>query len=137
MQILLDTSLLYALNDADDQNHTKSASFLGDLTAQLYLPAPVLPELCYLLHSRLGHPAMRRFLTGLTNSDIELITIDSADLTHIAKILTQYADANLDFTDAAIITLAERLGFERIATFDRRDFAIVRPRHCDAFELLP
>ncbi len=64
-------------------------------------------------------------------------TIDSADLTHIAKILTQYADANLDFTDAAIITLAEQLGFERIATFDRRDFAIVRPRHCDAFELLP
>lgn len=24
-----------------------------------------------------------------------------------------------------------------IATIDRRDFAVVRPRHCDAFELIP
>jgi predicted nucleic acid-binding protein len=118
MQILLDTSLLYALNDADDQNHAKAVNFLGDLTSSLYLPVPVLPELCYLLHSRLG-------------------TIDASDLLRIAEILIEYADANLDFTDAALIALAERQGFERIATFDRRDFSLVRPRHCAAFELLP
>jgi len=137
MQILLDTSLLYALNDADDQNHAKAVNFLGDLTASLYLPVPVLPELCYLLHSRLGHMSMRRFLAGLVNSDIELVTIDASDLLRIAELLTEYADANLDFTDAALIALAERQGFERIATFDRRDFSLVRPRHCAAFELLP
>lgn len=137
MRILLDTSLLYALNDADDQNHPKSLAFVRGLTAQLYLPVPVLPELCYLLHSRLGHRAMRDFLTGLVRSDIELISIDQADLDRIGQLLANYADASLDFTDAAIIALAERLGFERIATFDRRDFALVRPRHCAAFTLLP
>jgi predicted nucleic acid-binding protein len=137
MQILLDTSLLYALNDADDQNHAKAVDFLSSLTAGLLLPAPVLPELCYLLHSRLGHIAMRRFLAGLVSSDIALVTIETSDLLRITEILNQYADANLDFTDAAIITMAERLGLERIATFDHRDFSLVRPQHCAAFELLP
>ena len=31
----------------------------------------------------------------------------------------------------------ERLKDPRVATFDRRDFTLVRPRHVDAFELLP
>jgi uncharacterized protein len=36
-----------------------------------------------------------------------------------------------------VITLAERYGTTRIATLNRRHFAVVRPRHADAFELLP
>jgi uncharacterized protein len=47
------------------------------------------------------------------------------------------AFANLDFTDVAIIALAERLHIEQVATFDRRGFALVRFRHRDAFELRP
>ena len=36
-----------------------------------------------------------------------------------------------------MITLAERLGTTRIATLNYRHFRVVRPRHADAFELLP
>lgn len=32
---------------------------------------------------------------------------------------------------------AERLNVRQIITTDRRDFSLVRPRHCVAFELLP
>jgi hypothetical protein len=53
------------------------------------------------------------------------------------KILEQYADSQLDFTDAAIVAIAERLTINRIYTLDRRDFSIIRPSHCDYFELLP
>jgi predicted nucleic acid-binding protein len=80
---------------------------------------------------------MRRFLTGLAQSDIQLIPVETADLPRITELLTTYADAELDFTDAAVIALAERLDIKHVATFDRRDFALVRPRHCDAFELFP
>ncbi|HEY84964.1 MAG TPA: PIN domain-containing protein [Chloroflexi bacterium] len=138
MKILLDTNFLYALNDLRDDNHKRSVDFLSNLTtASLFLPSPVLPELCYLLHSRLGHLAMRNFLTGLVDSDIELVPVDVADLPRVNKILAQYADARLDFADASIIAMAERLGITRILTFDRRDYSIVHPRHCNAFELLP
>lgn len=107
MQILLDTSFLYALNDAQDQNHLRTVNFLQALTAELFLPTPVLPELCYLLHSRLGHLAMRNFLVGLTQSDITLVALTTIDLDRAIEILAGYADAELDFADAALIAMAE------------------------------
>ncbi len=137
MKILLDTSFLYALNDRRDRNHPSSIEYLHTLSASLLLPTSVLPEVCYLLDSRLGHTAMRRFLGGLVASDIELVSIEAEGMQRVTEILAQYADARLDFADATIIALAERLGITRILTFDRRDFSIVRPRHCEFFELLP
>jgi predicted nucleic acid-binding protein len=49
----------------------------------------------------------------------------------------QYSDNQLDFTDAAIVAIAERLDITRVYTLDRRDFSIIRPSHCNYFELLP
>jgi predicted nucleic acid-binding protein len=49
----------------------------------------------------------------------------------------QYADNKLDFTDAAIVAISERLAITRVYTLDRRDFSVIRPKHCDYFELLP
>jgi predicted nucleic acid-binding protein len=107
VKILLDTSFLYALNDRRDRNHIRSTGFLHTLmSASLLLPTPVLPEVCYLLHSRLGHTAMRRFLSGLAASDIALESINTADIERVTEIWAQYADARLDFTDAAIVALA-------------------------------
>lgn len=43
--------------------------------------------------------------------------------------LSVYADAKLDFADATIVAMAERLDVETILTLERRDFSIVRPNH--------
>ncbi len=51
--------------------------------------------------------------------------------------MNQYADAEFNFTDTAIMAQAERLNINRIATFDRRDFSVFRPTHCEYLELLP
>lgn len=59
------------------------------------------------------------------------------DLKRIADIAQQYPRAEFDIVDLCIMAMAERLLITRIATFDRRDFNIYRPRHCDYFELLP
>ncbi|MFN4862237.1 MAG: VapC toxin family PIN domain ribonuclease, partial [Pseudanabaena sp.] len=45
--------------------------------------------------------------------------------------------SQLDFVDAVIVAIAERLRITRVLTLDRRDFSIMRPRHCDYFEILP
>ena len=39
-------------------------------------------------------------------------------------------------TDASLIAIAERLGVTRVATLDRAQFTVVKPAHCDAFELV-
>jgi uncharacterized protein len=137
MTTLLDTSFLFALTDNSDRNHQRVLDIAKNFDEALILPVVVLPEISYLLSSRLGHQAMRRFIASLTSSAIQIEPISQTDLARISEILEQYADTQLDFTDAAIVAIAERLLISRICTLDRRDFTIIRPRHCDYFELLP
>ena len=51
--------------------------------------------------------------------------------------MAKYADARFDFVDCCIMALVERLDITQICTFDRRDFGIFRPAHCEYLELLP
>jgi uncharacterized protein len=137
MTTILDTSFLFALTDESDRNHQQVLDIARNFDEALILPVVVLPEICYLTASRLGHQAMRRFVSSLTSSAVQLESISLEDLARISEILEQYADTQLDFTDAAIVAIAERLLVNRICTLDRRDFTIIRPKHCDYFELLP
>ena len=80
---------------------------------------------------------MRFFLKQVVASDTILEPISSADLQRVTEILDQYVDSRLDFVDATIIAIAERRNITHILTLDRRDFTIVRPKHCLYFEILP
>jgi predicted nucleic acid-binding protein len=60
-----------------------------------------------------------------------------SDWERIAELVRVYADLRLGGTDASLVALAERLGVTTIATINHRDFTVVRPRHTDAFTLLP
>jgi uncharacterized protein len=137
MTAILDTSFLLALTNTKDRNHSRVLNIARTISDPLILPISVLPEVCYLIASRLGHPVMRRFLKELTASSTVLEPITSLDLERVTEILEQYAESKLDFVDATIIAVAERQNVTRILTLDRRDFTIIRPRHNPYFELLP
>ncbi len=137
MTAILDTSFLFALTDQGDRNHQRVLAVAQSVNEPLVLPVVVLPEVCYLIASRLGHQAMRRFVSSVTSETIQVKSVTTEDLVRVHQILEQYADNQLDFTDAAIVAIAERLNITRVYTLDRRDFSIIRPSHCDYFELLP
>ncbi len=59
------------------------------------------------------------------------------DWQRIRELVERYADLPLGGTDASLIAIAERLGSTRVATLDRAHFHVIRPTHCDAFELVP
>jgi len=137
MTAILDTSFLFALTDQGDRNHQRVLAIAQNVNEPLVLPAVVLPEVCYLIASRLGHQAMRRFVSSVRPETIQVKSVTTEDLVRVHQILEQYADNQLDFTDAAIVAIAERLNITRVYTLDRRDFSVIRPRHCDYFELYP
>jgi uncharacterized protein len=60
-----------------------------------------------------------------------------SDWTRIAELTEQYKDLPLGIVDASVIALAERRRLDTIATLDHRHFATVKPRHIDAFTLVP
>lgn len=51
--------------------------------------------------------------------------------------IARYVDLDLGLIDAAVVAVAERLSVTTLASIDRRDLLVVRPSHCDAFELIP
>lgn len=108
-----------------------------NLSEEFLIPVTVLPEVTYMLASRLSHRVMRDFIKQLNASYWGIENLTPADLERTGQILSQYRDAELDFTDATIVALAERLDIDTILTLDRRDFHMVRPEHIRYFNLLP
>ncbi|MFN5263945.1 MAG: type II toxin-antitoxin system VapC family toxin [Pseudanabaena sp.] len=137
MTVVLDTSFLFALTDLTDLNHDRVLAVVQSINEPLLLPSFVLPEVCYLIASRLGHQAMRKFIANLVVSGVQIESMMATDLERVGQILEQYADSQLDFVDAVIVAISERLRITRVLTLDRRDFSIMRPIHCDYFEILP
>lgn len=77
------------------------------------------------------------FLRSMANGDLVPVELAPADYARMAELVEQYADLPLGTTDAAVITIAERLDIAEVATLDQRHFTVVRPRHATAFTLLP
>lgn len=137
MTALLDTSFLLAMTNVKDRNHSRVLEVAESIDDPLVLPVTVLPEVSYLIGSRLGYAVMQRFLSGLVAGNVTLETVTITDLKRVTEILEEYADSRLDFVDATIVAIAERMNVTRILTLDRRDFTIIRPKHHSHFEILP
>ena len=74
---------------------------------------------------------------ALAAGELLLEPVDPADLERMAELVGAYHDLPLGTVDASVVAVAERRGVTTIATLDRRHFGVVRPRHVDAFELVP
>lgn len=136
MALIVDSGPLYALRDEDDQYHRQCAEIaLGH--GEIVVPCSVLPEVSFHFEKNLGADQIQPLLNDLETGALRLEDIRPSDYSRIGELLDQYADLSLGFVDASIIAVAERLGIKSIFTIDRRDFSVVRPRHVDAFEILP
>jgi predicted nucleic acid-binding protein len=132
---VVDAGPLYAAADADDLDHERSLRALSRPDLRLVVPALVVAEATYFVGRRLGAPAESAFLRGIGALDVE--GPSGEDFVRMAQLVERYANFPLGGTDASLMALAERLQAPIVVTLDRRHFAAVRPRHRDAFELLP
>jgi uncharacterized protein len=132
---VVDAGPLYATANAGDRDHGASRAALARADLQLVVPALVVAEATYFVATRLGPKAESAFLRGLATLEIEPPT--AGDIERMADLVDEYADFPLGGTDASVVALAERLRAPIVITLDRRHFQAVRPRHREAFELLP
>lgn len=136
--VVIDTGVLLATADADDDWHERSTSALEDLRpAERLLPVPVAVEAAWFIASRLGAHAENVFIASIAAGHFEMVDLTPTDWARCAVLTRQYLDLGLGLVDASVIAAAERLGVTTVASIDRRDLLVVRPAHCDAFELIP
>jgi uncharacterized protein len=135
MPLLVDTGILYALADRSDQWHETCVAFLAAERERLLTPVTVLPEVTYLLQTRLGSGAERAFVRSLAARELDVEPLKDRDVLRAAEILEAFPA--IGFVDATVVAIAERLKLTRLATTDRRHFARISPNHVAAFELVP
>ena len=137
MTVLADTGVLVSAADSREPRHADCAKVLRSHHGQMAMSAPVVAETSWMIESRLGPKAEARFLRLVTSGEIEVIDLSLADYLRCVELIETYADLGLGLVDASVVTIAERLSIATIATLNHRDFSVVRPRHVEAFELVP
>jgi len=134
---LMDAGVLYALIDNSDTHSAAVRHCLAEIYGEMVIPVPAITEAAYFVWKNLGQKVLADFAEDLSKMDVRFENPIPQNYVRSAEILRKYNDANLDFVDACIFAMAERLNITKILTIDRRHFGIFRPKHCDAFEILP
>lgn len=137
MSYLLDTGFWFALLNKNEQTHQEVLTAAQQVSGPIITSTVVLTEVAYLVRRDLGSKALAIFLNSLADPDYILVEPTSADYTRAADVIRTYADAHIDFVDAILVAVAERLEISQILTLDQRHFRLFRPQHCAAFEILP
>jgi uncharacterized protein len=101
------------------------------------VPQPVIAEVCYLLERERGSQVEAAFLRSFGRREMTLAPLAIEDTDRMAELVRIYASLSLGGVDAAVIAVAELLNVATIATLNRRDFIVGRPRHVKALTLIP
>ena len=137
MAVLLDSGFLFATLNLSEIEHQSTIRVLKEIREPIVLPVPAITEVAYLLARDIGQDAAADFVGSLADTELTLETPREEDFSRCSELLRQYSDARVDFIDTLIVAIAERLNITRLLTLDRRDFQLIRPKHCNSFELLP
>ena len=137
MTVVADTGPLYALIDSDDAWHGRVVDWWRANRQPVVIPVCVLPEVCYLLHTRISPEAEAAFVRAMADGEFTAEPLEPEDVVRSSELLEKYSDLALGFVDATVIATAERLDVTEILTTDRRHFVAVRPRHIRSFLLSP
>lgn len=122
-KILIDSGPLIALFDASDSYHVAAIHFLKTNTYPLLTTIASVTETLYLLD--FNRNAQIDFLEWIYRGGIEIYPIDNSAIKRIKQLMEKYRDLPMDFADACLVYLAEKLQLHTIVTIDR-DFNIYR-----------
>jgi predicted nucleic acid-binding protein len=136
VSLFVDTSAWYAAADSDDHSNEDAKRILsqGD---RLITTDHVLIETWLLMRHRLHRVAAEQFWEALRSGAALVESVGTADLEAAWSIGQTFADQDFSIVDRMSFAVMQRLGIQRVATFDK-DFAIYRfgPNRRRAFEVV-
>lgn len=122
--ILVDTGPLVAAFDPSEPGHAAYGRTLAAVRDESVTTTPVLTEAFHLLARR---PRASRGVRDLVlDGPLAVSRLEDADLRRCFDLMVRYADTPMDFADASLVCVGERLGIDRVFTLDRRHFSAYR-----------
>ena len=134
-ELLIDTGPLLAAFNQRDEHHTFAVGIMRQHNQPFVTTMAVMTEIMYLARERLGLHVQDKLFVMIERGDLLVEHTTPSDFARVAKLMQKYRDLPMDFADATLVALAERLGSKRIFTIDS-DFAVYRWQDKHAFELI-
>jgi len=132
-KILIDSGPLIALFDRTDKYHLASVEFIKNNESELITTIASITETLHLLD--FSRDAQIDFLSWVSAGALRIEQITPDDFARIKELTTKYSDLPMDFADACLVFLGEKLNINSIATVDR-DFDIYRLKGTKTFTTL-
>ena len=132
---LLDTGPLVAYLDASEPKHAEVSDLVDYFSGKLYTTSAVIGEAMHFLAAvRHGPRYLAEFVeaSGLLVYDLS----SAADLAEASRKMEKYSNVPMDFADATLVILGERLGVFDTLTLDRRGFSVYRSARGKHFPLV-
>ncbi len=135
-EIIVDAGPLIALARKRDSKHKECVEILKKIppTARLLTTASVIAEVFAVLPP--GAAAVEAVSALLLGIPITLAHIQQHELDRAFELMLKYADLPMDYADAELVIVSERMKIGTIFTLDKRDFSIYRPKHIRHLQIL-
>ena len=130
--VIVDTGFLVSLFRPAEKLRAAAREFLRDNRHPLLTVAPVIVETCFFL----GPDGKARLLEWIERGAVAVAEVPTSAYADIRTLIRKYADHDIDFTDLAIVWLAEKTGCRTILTVDVRNFSFFRLGKGKRFELV-
>jgi uncharacterized protein len=132
-KILIDSGPLIALFSRNDKYHAASVEFIKTNRSELITTLASVTETLHLLD--FNRNAQMDFLSWTYAGALVIEPITRNDFLRIKTLITKYSDLPMDFADACLVFLSEKLNISKIATIDR-DFDVYRSKGKKPFTTL-
>ncbi len=130
--VIADSGFLVALGIRRDPRHEAAKSFLSGYKGEIIVPSPVVVESCFFFSTA----ARISLLDWLGKGPAKVAELPPQAYAEIGAILMRYASLDLDFADAAIVWLADKIKCRGVLTVDMRDFGVYRLKGGKKFEIV-
>ncbi len=127
MAAFLDASFVVAAADRSDLNHAAAVRWLERCDEPLLVAGLSLADVDVVLQRGLGQAATLAVVASVVQGAVRIIGPTDVDLERAGELMTAAAEHRPRLVDALLVASAERLGVRRIATFERRPLAVLRP----------
>jgi len=120
---LIDAGPFIALFDHDDQYHLAVKSFLKSYDGRFVTSWPVITETMYMLQFNVQ--VQIDFLSWIQYPVFNIYSLEKDHFDRMTELMNKFKDVPMDFADASLVVIAEKLNMTDIITLDS-DFSIYR-----------
>jgi predicted nucleic acid-binding protein len=130
--LLVDTGFLVALFRRTDRLRQSARQFLAETRAPLATVSPVIVESAFFLAA----DEKQNLLEWVRRGALAVQELPAEAYAKVGWLIGKYADRDPDFTDMALVWLAQQAGCYRVLTVDAKDFGVYRGKAGKRFDII-